>query len=155
MKHTIESKDNNYIIVVRTINIANNFYNAFDNKKDSFKLCIKIAFDNNVRVIITMHHTASRCLGSIIEFTHGALLNKYGLFIDEAHLLLQHQALREMMREFNHAGLITSTPRELKHLSAFKEYVPINPSMTTHYQKNCLLISLPTCLYSSMKWSNW
>lgn len=127
MKHTIESEDNNYIIVVPTINIANDFYKTFNNKKDSFKLCIndgafkdiKLAFDNNVRVILTMHHTASRCLGSIMDFTHGAILNKYRLFIDEAHLLLQHQALREIMRRFNSAGLITATSRELKNLSAF------------------------------------
>lgn len=104
MKHIKESKDSNYIIVVPTTNIANDFYNAFDYKEDSIKLCINdgafkdilLVFDNNVRVIITTYHTASRCLGSIIEFTHGALLNKYRLFIDEAHLLLMHPALIEM-----------------------------------------------------------
>ena len=31
---------------------------------------IKLAFDSNVRVVITIYHTVSRCLGSIIEFIH-------------------------------------------------------------------------------------
>ena len=73
----------------------------------------------------------SRFLGSIIEFTHGALLNKYHLFFDEAHLLLQHTTLIEMLREFICVRLIATTPRELMHLSVFKEYVPIE-SDTLH-----------------------
>lgn len=150
MNHIKDSKDNNYIIIVPTTNIAVDFYNAVDYSEDSVKLCtndgafkdIKLAFDNNVRVIITTYHTASRCLGSIIEFTHGNLLNKYHLFIDEAHLLLLHPALIEMTREFNYVGLITATPRELKHLSVFKDYVTISPVISTHYHRKLYINKL-------------
>lgn len=52
---------NNYKIVVPTTNLAKDFYNAFDYKVESIKLCInygafkdiKLAFDNNARIIIT------------------------------------------------------------------------------------------------------
>ena len=43
MKHIKKGKDNNYIIVVLTTNIANDFYKVFDYKEDSIKLCIKDA----------------------------------------------------------------------------------------------------------------
>lgn len=81
-------------------------------------------------------------MSSVTEFTRGALLNKYRLFIDEIHSLLQTPALIEMTLEFNYVGLITAIPRELKHLSVFKEYAPINPSITTHGQRKMFMNKL-------------
>lgn len=118
MKHVNDFEEYNYIIVIPTTIIATDFYNTFIKAEDTIKLCInngefkeiKSTFDNSVRVIITTYHIASKCLGSIIEFTHGDLLNKYRLFIDETHLILQDPAFLEMIHEFNYVGLITETP---------------------------------------------
>ncbi len=71
----------------------------------SYVLTMVLSFNNNVRVIKTTYHTASRCLGSIIEFTHGSLHNKYPLFIIEE--------LIEMTREFNYVGLITMNTKRI------------------------------------------
>ena len=81
-------------------------------------------------------------MSSVTEFTRGALLYKYRLFIDETHLLLQTPALIEMTREFNYDGFIIAIPRELKHLSVFKEYAPKNPFITTHYQRKMFMNKL-------------
>lgn len=43
-----------------------------------------------------------------------------------------------MMWELICVRLITATPKELKHLSVFKEYVLIDPSISTHYKKKAV-----------------
>lgn len=98
MKHIKESKDNNFIIVVSKT--------------------------NDVWIIIITYCTASRRLGSIIEFTHGVLPNNYRLFINEAHLLLQHPVLIKMTREFYYAELISATHRICSHKSIKNDTLP-------------------------------
>lgn len=51
-----------------------------------------------------------------LEFTHGELLNKYQLFIDKAHFLLQHPTLIEMIRKLNYVDFITAIQRKLKKM---------------------------------------
>lgn len=65
-------------------------------KEDSIKECInngsfkeiKLAFDKSIKVKIIAYNTESKCIDSIIEFTHGSLPNKYSLLIYETHLFL-------------------------------------------------------------------
>lgn len=98
MKHIKESKDNNFIIVVPT--------------------------NNYVRITITTYYSASKRLGSIIEFTLGALLDNYRLFINEANFLLQHPALIKMTSEFYYAELFSATQRICSHKSIKKDTLP-------------------------------
>lgn len=47
-----------------------------------------------------------------------------------------------MGQEFNYVELISITPRKLKRISVFKEYVPINSSITIHFQRKLFINKL-------------
>ena len=75
--------------------------------KDGAFCEFKKAFRNNINLIISIYSTASRCLGSLIEFMNHQNKKKknfdissYSLIIDEANLLLNNISLIEIIHDF-------------------------------------------------------
>lgn len=67
-------KDNKYMVIVPTVNIAEEFYTKLSNN-ESIRLCVNEnafkefhkAVHYEVNIIVTTYHTASKCLGDLIE----------------------------------------------------------------------------------------
>ncbi len=109
-------KTEKFMVIVPTLNIAEEFYTKINDK--SIRLCVndnafkefRKAIHNELNVIITTDNTASKCLGDLIEeyYMKEQRLD-YFLVIDKAHLLLQHIGLIEITKEFDRVALISAT----------------------------------------------
>lgn len=101
--------NNKFILIVPTVNIANEFYNKLteslkdrDISNKEIKLCIKDnAFEDFEKaikdfcpVVISTYYTASRCLGCVIESFYTELKNKVGLYKSKEEKLSGYDKLR-------------------------------------------------------------
>ena len=143
-------KDNKFMVIVPTVNIAEEFYIKLSSN-ESIRLCVnEIAFKefikavhDEVNIIVTTYHTASKCLGDLIEeYYEREQRLDYFLVIDEAHLLLQHIGLIEITKEFDKVALISATAEDIKHFACFKEYIIVNPCIKVKYNRTIYINKL-------------
>ena len=151
-----------FIYIVPTVNIAEHFCNKFTIKfrteydsaeygivpsvgegafKD-FKQRMKDPIEL-VPLIVTTYSTASKCLGSMVEyfFSHKQQnkIDECFLIIDECHLLLQHSSLIETIRDFKHVGLLSATPGDISNFLVFKDYKYLKPLSKVRYDRTIYL----------------
>ena len=158
-----------FIVIVPTINIAEQFASnlSIDTEKNDGTLTIETHMEFNPCVsegafksfkdklkkpisdeplIITTYSTASKCLGSMVEyFFKHKLQNKIDecfLIIDEAHLLLQNTSLIETIRDFKNVGLLSATPEEICNFKVFSQYQYIKPKSTIVYNRTLYIHSI-------------
>ena len=139
-------KTDKFLVIVPTVNIAEEFYTKLnDMKVNSIQLCVNDnafkefhkAVHNEVNIIITTYNTASKCLGDLIEeYYEREQRLDYFLVIDEAHLLLQHISLIEITKEFDKVALISATAEDIKHFACFRDYLIVNPCIDEKYNRN-------------------
>ena len=150
-------KTDKFIVIVPTVNIAEEFYTKLiDMKVKSIQLCVNDnafkefhkAVHNEVNIIITTYNTAvhnevSKSLGDLIgEYYEREQRLDYFLVIDEAHLLLQHISLIEITKEFDKVALISATAEDIKHFACFRDYMIVNPCIDEKYNRNIYINKL-------------
>ena len=88
-------------------------------------------------IIIITYSTASKCLGSMIEYFFKIILqnkiNECFLIIDDAQLLFQNTSLIETIRNFKNIGLLSATPEDICNFKVFSQYQYIRPKSTIVY----------------------
>ena len=161
--NNINGKVYRFIVIVPTVNIAQDFYtkiihslsqlNATSIAASFVCLCVKDgAFEdfkkaviNQISIIITTYSTASRCLGSLVESSvnqQNINIKSYSLIIDEAHMLLNNISLMEIIRDFVDVGLISATINDISSLSIFKDFHIIKPDVSTQYERDLFIHKL-------------
>ena len=155
-----------FIYIVPTVNIAEHFCNNFKityqqeidtvNESASYEIkpCVGEGafkdFKQQMKdpielspLIVTTYSTASKCLGSMIEYFYRHKqqnkINECFLIIDEAHLLLQHSSLIETIRDFKHIGLLSATPGDIANFLVFKDFKYLRPTSNVKYDRTIYL----------------
>ena len=150
-------KTNKFMVIVPTVNIAEEFYTKLCKMNEADEINIRLCVSDNafkefhkavhsqVNVIITTYNTASKCLGDLLEeyYEQHKRLD-YFLVIDEAHLLLQHIGLIEITKEFDKVALISATADDIKHFACFKDYIIVNPYIKEKYNRYIYVNKLMT-----------
>ena len=116
---------------------------AFKEFKNQMKMDIEYE-----PLIITTYSTASKCLGSMVEyfFRHQQQnkIDECFLIIDEAHLLLQNSSLIETIRDFKNVGLLTATPDDIRNFLVFSDFKFIKPKTTITYDRTIFIHHMET-----------
>ena len=157
-----------FIVIVPTVNIAEQFANITEIRVENEHevlgmndvLCVNegafSAFKKNMKypieispLIVTTYSTASKCLGTIVEYFYRHKLqhkiDECFLIIDEAHLLLQHASLIETIRDFKNVGLLSATPRDIRKFKVFSDFKYICPKTSVTYDRTIYIHSLDKC----------
>ena len=151
-----------FIYIVPTVNIAEHFCNNFKityekvNESASYEITPSVGegafkdFKQRMKdpielspLIVTTYSTASKCLGSMIEYFYRRKqqnkIDECFLIIDEAHLLLQHSTLIETIRDFKHIGLLSATPGDISNFLVFKDFQYLRPTSNVKYDRTIYL----------------